>query len=1087
MQCVVIYGLTTCTGQAAANDALFTEAVSWVQAYSGYSILAGDFNMPPSSAPALQPLFQKGFVDVIQYYQSTRSVSLAPTCNEATHNDTMIFPSQMLPWIQRVQTRTDLRLSNHAPLFVHLTVPQSKPDYFVWSLPSSWADLPLPWPELDAVYQQQADSILLDESICDNALDTIDVWKLWARCVEQSVAVLHQRHTGRRLPEHYRGRCRWEPLVFEPPHRPLDSGRQDEYRPPVACTSVFAQQRVKQVRRLSTLLTMRRAFDLHGWHQYDSHRRWLHLQELWHAITVAPGYQRGWPKWLATNAHVCVYSAQCPDVTQLEILLTVARDDANAVVNMANKARRAARQAACDHDVQACGLREHFRAIKGESVPPVTWVKQPCSSLAKLVRSPKGTVRLKLADPSDIPYGSQCRFGTAALLVSEVRGPIVHAQHLSGDIPTTGTFTFNRVINTVEDLTSAIDDYWNPIWSRDRSFHDWPSEDWNAADHILDELAIHSPEIEIRWHDIDQWISIIKTLPNNKARGADGWSFEEFKCLPRAALKHLACLMERVQQDGQWPSAAMQAKLILLPKGKDANSIGDTRPITVLGCLNRLFSRFISSSIIPSWSQWFPEGISCGLQGRGVNDITLDAQDRLEKCLAERISFGGFVLDLRKAFNFVGRQLAHKVLCRLGVPRAASLTWIRSLYDLQRWPIVGGRIDAAIPSTCGIPEGDGMSVLCMLAICLHFHAYLKLAGVDPAAYADNWSWTSQSARCHHDAFGRMQRLTDAFKMPVALDKSWCWGTDLPMRQAWQGILTHYQVPPDQVSIVDHAKDLGILFRYTRKIVACDFDARVQLATDMAYRVYRVSPDFAVRARLITGGIWSRVLYGLEFQFMGPANFAKLRRAATTALVGPWHNASTMLSCAAVSSYLVDPLLYVVISMLRALQKWYWKSPDRVMAFCERVHAFDGDRAIGSASSCALYLREVGLTLGPTGLVSGTAGVSFRIQSVDKTELVRSLHYVWTCRIMPGVGSRKGVPTQVPFDLQTTREAFRALPRHVQKSAVMNITGVAVSGARKFHQWGPQWADQYCVLCQCQDTTQHRVFECPIGKDCHMAP
>ena len=422
--------------------------------------------------------------------------------------------------------------------------------------------------------------------------------------------------------------------------------------------------------------------------------------------------------------------------------MAVARDDANAVVSMANKARRAARQAANDHDVQACGLREHFRTIKGESVPPVTWVMQPCSSQAKIVRSPKGTLRLKLAEPSDIPYGSKCRFGTAELLVTEVRGSIVHAQLLEGVVPTAGTFTFNRVLNTVENLTSAIDDYWKPIWSRDNSFHDWPSEDWDAADHILDELAIDSPEIEIKWHDIDQWISIIKTLPNNKARGADGWSFEEFKLLPRPALQHLACLMERVQQDGQWPGAAMQAKLILLPKSKDANSIGDTRPITVL----------------------VPEGISCGLKGRGVEDITLDAQDRLEKCLAERISFGGFVLDLRKAFNFVGRQLAYKVLCRLGVPRAVSLTWIRSLYDLQRWPVVGGRIDAAIPSTCGIPEGDGMSVLCMLAICLHFHAYLKLAGVDPTAYADNWSWTSQSAQCHSEAFGRMQHLTDAFKM-----------------------------------------------------------------------------------------------------------------------------------------------------------------------------------------------------------------------------------------------------------------------------------------------------------------------------------
>ena len=121
------------------------------------------------------------------------------------------------------------------------------------------------------------------------------------------------------------------------------------------------------------------------------------------------------------------------------------------------------------------------------------------------------------------------RFGTAELLVSEVRGPIVHAQHLSGDVPTTGTFTFNRVINTVEDLTSAIDDYWNPIWSRDSSFHDWPSEDWNAADHILDELATGSPEIEIKWHDIDQSISIIKALPNNKARGAS--SAVETSCM----------------------------------------------------------------------------------------------------------------------------------------------------------------------------------------------------------------------------------------------------------------------------------------------------------------------------------------------------------------------------------------------------------------------------------------------------------------------------------------------------------------------------------------------------------------------------
>ena len=108
MQCVVIYGLTKCAGQAAANDALFAEAVSWVQAYSGFSILVGDFNMPPC-----RPCF-KGALLTSSSTISQQVVSLSPTCDEATHNDTMLFPSQMLSCIQRVQTRTDFRLSIHA-------------------------------------------------------------------------------------------------------------------------------------------------------------------------------------------------------------------------------------------------------------------------------------------------------------------------------------------------------------------------------------------------------------------------------------------------------------------------------------------------------------------------------------------------------------------------------------------------------------------------------------------------------------------------------------------------------------------------------------------------------------------------------------------------------------------------------------------------------------------------------------------------------------------------------------------------------------------------------------------------------------
>ena len=126
----------------------------------------------------------------------------------------------------------------------------------------------------------------------------------------------------------------------------------------------------------------------------------------------------------------------------------------------------------------------------------------------------------------------------------------------------------------------------------------------NAADHILDELAIDSPEIEIKWHDIDQWISIMKTLPNNKARGADGWSFEEFKCLPRAALKHLACLMERVQHDGQWPSAAMQVRVRTpIPSATHAPSLYLGALIAFLVVLFRLASSLLGPNGFPKVSR----------------------------------------------------------------------------------------------------------------------------------------------------------------------------------------------------------------------------------------------------------------------------------------------------------------------------------------------------------------------------------------------------------------------------------------------------------------------------------------------------
>ena len=62
------------------------------------------------------------------------------------------------------------------------------------------------------------------------------------------------------------------------------------------------------------------------------------------------------------------------------------------------------------------------------------------------------------------------------------------------------------------------------------------------------------------------------------------------------------------------PQAAMQARTVLLPKQDQPQSMAKTRPTTILGCLNRLWSRFITAWVVPIWSRDFPDGMTCGLQ-----------------------------------------------------------------------------------------------------------------------------------------------------------------------------------------------------------------------------------------------------------------------------------------------------------------------------------------------------------------------------------------------------------------------------------------------------------------------------------------
>lgn len=162
----------------------------------------------------------------------------------------------------------------------------------------------------------------------------------------------------------------------------------------------------------------------------------------------------------------------------------------------------------------------------------------------------------------------------------------------------------------------------------------------------------------------------------------------------------------------------------------------------------------------------------------------------------------------------------------------------------------------------------------------------------------------------------------------------------------------------------------------------------------ASRIFAASDDILVRARLVRGALYPKILYGMELKYMNKADVARIHRAASSALVGNWHNANPALVCHTLCQVMLDPMIYILRCALNMLARWHFRDPYHAMTFVSRVAQFKGRHAHGPASSLALYLQSVGLVMMPSGEVRGVGPFAFNPLLCSPAETGRSLDTVW---------------------------------------------------------------------------------------------
>ena len=145
-------------------------------------------------------------------------------------------------------------------------------------------------------------------------------------------------------------------------------------------------------------------------------------------------------------------------------------------------------------------------------------------------------------------------------------------------------------------------------------------------------------------------------------------------------------------------------------------------------------------------------------------------------------------------------------------------------------------------------------------------------------------------------------------------------------KAWQGILRHHQVPPGQVSIVDHAKDLGALFRCTRRIVALMQECNL-LLTWLTGCIVRRQTLLSVRDSSPVE-IWSKVLeFGHQYAACTPTLVLKAARSRDGLL-----NGSMFLMVIVLSAWHhLAPCIFVKLDLRWAPQDWSVVPPASIFA------------------------------------------------------------------------------------------------------------------------------------------------------------
>eukprot|EP00435_Cladocopium_sp_Y103_P005344 s502_g1.t1 len=1077
-QLVVLYCRPVC-GQGAVefNNRLLEAAMQQVDQIPLPYIIMGDMNMDVDTFQAWTHLESIGCRSLDQLFPRLHGSTMPFTCKQVTRPDNAIVSPALVPHVRSISVLETTWFATHAPVLFQIDLPGHTLFSFHLRFPKSFVELGMD----DADWNEMTDS--------HGHLASANTIKEWGRAVEKQVdsALRQGKGTVPRLSRAFQGRCQQVRMIKCPIMSPTKKACKGSYEPSTEVLSMSTRRQVTQVRRIESL--QRRLAKL----ARDGPKNAQTLPELqseWKAIQRSHSFgSMPFLHWVSSWPELCWPSWPLPDADWLFQVLQIARFQVEKSLKYDEQIlkRKAAYHRQLD---RSSNNKQAYATVRGPGLPRVSEIGRKITFEAIVVNEDHAKLHRVYASSSDLDMISS----DFPIAIGNFQAKVVDIDHHSFTaITNVEVHEWDEEVLVVQhqflispgDIAKQLDSFWKPIWNRDADsmqFVDQTPEMLGLHD-LLGQLPPH-PEIPVDMQCQASWSLALKRLKTCSARGTDLISAQELKMLPLAFIMELARILAGYSQG--FPASFMHGLVCPLSKTEEIPRPDQTRPITLLPQVYRLWASAITCQITRVLCAWVPLEVTGLLPGRGAADTAYRTQFVIETARQMNNQLSGITLDLIKCFNCIKWAFGFHAMAAMGIPKQILLIWIGSLHTLTRHWLLCNQVIQVGSGTCGFPEGDQFSVLVMISLAtvwitqarssiphaLHSHF---------SAYADNWSWIHAEVALHQPVLTKTIEVTNAAGVQIDWNKTWGWSVCNRHASAIQSFVD--QVMPGKViSFRSAAADLGFQLQYSGNNVLGIAKTRIDKAMLRLARLQAMPHQLSVKEAMLRTSIFPAALHGAEIKPPACDTLQQLRSKSAHALYGNSSSLSPAIALACSGGSILDPEFWVTAKAITTARAFLIKqSPEVCAKFFHLCSRFRGtlQNVHGPAAALSFLLCQIDWKLDAHGNLHVTAFLKLPLLGVSIQRVMRFLEQAWMEKLIL---------------LHTARTKWYNLPdiARVETLAVLKrfqdtkrwLIVRELAGAYQVASQKQKWLSSStgaCSFCQGEDSRRHRFLECPVGQ------